>query len=332
MQETESLVEETKIPPSTSIRIRTENGETKNQFRHFKVILIVLAVSFLTIVVLCLFNQSMQNLSTLSTSSSFIGSNGTELTNKQIQIQNYKRGKSLIGNVHITHHAGTTMCNAMRQAGKSPDFACISSKSWSYQDTAINVEAIRPYFHFISQEYKNWGDLHKTNWEYNHLVSMIVMKHPIDRFLSGGKCGEFHALIVGDPSNSTQDLYWKYANSGCADNYALRVLANTSSCVNGTDTPLACLEGAKVLLRRFTYIMDAECFDDSLRALSDELELNITKIREQGKHTNQYNEEHRRERIGNATLYKFLQTRFRRDIELYEWSKAQSIVKCKSLG
>jgi hypothetical protein len=269
----------------------------------------------------------------------------TEPTNKQIQIQNYKHGRSLIMNVHITHHAGTTMCNAMKQAGKSPAFACMRgsndeefnntkkfnidhTNSWSYQDTAINVEAIRPYFHYISMEYRGWGNLHRHNWEYDHIVSTIVMKHPIDRFLSGGKCGEFHALSLGDPSNSTQDSYWKYANSRCADNYALRVVTNTSSCVNGANTSLACLEGAKDLLRRFTYIIDAECFDDSLKALIDELELNVTTIRDKGKHTNKYNEEHRRQRIGNATLYKFLQDRFRRDIELYEWSKAQSIVKC----
>ena len=35
-----------------------------------------------------------------------------------------------------------------------------------------------------------------------------------------------------------------------------------------------------------------------------------------------------RDRIANDTLFEYLQTRFRSDIELYEWSKTQSIVRC----
>eukprot|EP00984_Skeletonema_dohrnii_P003441 scaffold1167_cov108-Skeletonema_dohrnii-CCMP3373.AAC.1 len=74
-------------------------------------------------------------------------------------------------------------------------------------------------------EYRSWDKtLHQTNWEYENLVSMIVMRNPLERFLAGGKCGVFQTKIPGDTSNETQDLYWEYANSGCADNYALRVL------------------------------------------------------------------------------------------------------------
>ena len=47
----------------------------------------------------------------------------------------------------------------------------------------------RPYFHFKSMEYISFGNLHKTNWEDKDLVSMIVMRDPLERFLAGGKCG-----------------------------------------------------------------------------------------------------------------------------------------------
>jgi hypothetical protein len=57
---------------------------------------------------------------------------------------------------------------------------------------------------------------------------MIVMRDPLERFMSGGKCGSFHKSLPDDPTNDTQELYWEYANSDCADNYALRVLANES--------------------------------------------------------------------------------------------------------
>ena len=102
----------------------------------------------------------------------------------------------------------------------------IENKNPSYNDTAAWVKFWRPYFHFTSIEYRSFGNLHKTNWEYENLVSMIVMKDPLGRFLSAGKCGSFHMLP--DPTEDTQDLYWEYANSVCADNYALRGLTNES--------------------------------------------------------------------------------------------------------
>jgi hypothetical protein len=35
-----------------------------------------------------------------------------------------------------------------------------------------------------------------------------------------------------------------------------------------------------------------------------------------------------KDRFGNDTLYEYVKRRFRRDIELYEWSKERSIVVC----
>jgi len=90
----------------------------------------------------------------------------------------------------------------------------------------------RQYYHFVSGEYGSWEKtLHHTNWEYENLVSMIVMRNPMERFLAGGKCGGFQTKIPDDPSNETQDLYWEYANSGCADNYALKVLTREVSLI-----------------------------------------------------------------------------------------------------
>ena len=54
------------------------------------------------------------------------------------------------------------------------------------------------------------------DFEYPNLVSMIVMRDPLERFLAGGKCGKFHAnkihALGGDPSPSNQDNYWLYAS------------------------------------------------------------------------------------------------------------------------
>ncbi|KAL7527003.1 hypothetical protein ACHAWF_001995 [Thalassiosira exigua] len=272
---------------------------------------------------------------------------------KQQQITNYIKGTAIILTIHIVHHAGTSVCAQMKKVGPSPDFACIGSGRggrndpiWpseeeieasgfgkhgiethlDYNETELWVRFWRLYFHFVSMEYRNFGNLHAFNWEYENLVSMIVMRDPLERFLSGGKCGGFQHKIPKDPTNETQDLYWEYANSDCVDNFALRVLTNKSHCENGENTSITCLESAKELLSRFTFLLDKSCLDDSMVALGNALNLNITNYgfesRLKGRHGPI------RTRFGNDTLYDHVRRRFRRDIELYEWSKERSIVVC----
>ena len=256
---------------------------------------------------------------------------------KELQVQNYIEGRALMLNVHVTHHAGTVFCAKIGHVGptyKTPDFACMGgdnwpsniphSKSWSYNDTATMVDSLRPFFHMISWEYRYFGNLHQTNWEYENLVSVIVMRHPIDRFLAGGKCGR-----RGEHREpSTPQEWWEYAESKCADNYALRVLAPNKDCCNGANTSLEDLEGAKNLLRRFTFVMDQECLDDSLLVFAKIMDLPLeASSLKTGLHKIHPPAQ---ERIANDTLYHFLENKFRRDIELYEWSKTISLVNCSA--
>jgi len=64
-------------------------------------------------------------------------------------------------------------------------------------------------------------------------------------------------------------------------------------------------------------------------ALGDALNLTITKEGFDGR----LHKAHppTRDRFGNDTLYEYVKKRFRRDIELYEWSKERSIVVCNDL-
>jgi len=272
---------------------------------------------------------------------------------KQQQIANFIKGNdTLLLNIHVTHHAGTFLCSTMRLVGPSPAFACMfpvlpggdsTHQVWPpnvstkrtyvpYNDTESYVSLFRPYFYYMSWEFRKWGNLQPTNWEYEKLISMIVMRDPIERFLAGGKCGRFHEAIHEDPTNETQHLYWEYANDKCSDNYALRVLTDNAGYVMGSNTTAATLESAKTLLKRFTFVLDQECLEDSVIALNDALHLNITE--NMSSKTSRFHHHHTlstRERIGNDTLYDFLQDRFRRDIELYEWSKTISILKCREL-
>lgn len=170
------------------------------------------------------------------------------------------------------------------------------------------------------------------NWEYPKLVSMIVMRHPLDRFLAGGKCGGFHNSVINeadpDPENEeVQRLYWEYANSACADNYALRVLAGSNRC--NEENMEGCFQSAKTLLNRFTFILDEDCLDESMEAMSRQLGLHVTSEGfESRKHHYHLTAQ---ERIKNETLYDFLLHKFHYDIELYEWSKKKSVMKCRDL-
>ena len=64
-------------------------------------------------------------------------------------------------------------------------------------------------------------------------------------------------------------------------------------------------------------------------AMGKVLNLNITE-KDFDKHFHHVHVGSVRERLNNDTLYEYLQQRFRRDIELYEWSKNQSIIQCHS--
>ena len=257
------------------------------------------------------------------------------------QIENYINGTALIYSTHITHHAGTFLCGAMSKLGPTPSSAChggdnwptnisITSKrfEWYLNPTSVMVEQLRPYFHFINSEHSRWAMLQNSiDFEYENLLSIIVMRHPIDRFLAGGKCGKFHQTIRGDPTGTPEDNieWWEYANSDCADNYALRILAPEGDCCTEDD-----LSATKALLKRYTFIIDQDCLDESLEALEDKLNLTSPPDVDSFQHLHKVHAS-ARERIGNETLWQFLNQKFQYDIALYEWSKKHSIVKCSAL-
>jgi len=267
------------------------------------------------------------------------------------QIENFCNGNGMIVSIHIVHHAGTTLCNAMRQTNVStPSFACMSDKEkyprdayikypnrvypWrNHSETNLMISLLQPVFQFVSWEFSYWPNLHgRINWEHSNLVSMIVMRDPLERFLSRGKCDIFHTSIQDDPNPSNQDEYWKYANSNCSLNFAMRVLTEKKHGLNMYGASE--LEGeeqlasAKRLLQRFTLIIDQACFTDAMPAIGNELNLQLDM---RTKKLDNFHHQHKpsvRERFANDTLYKYVKHRFRYDIALYEWAKTQSIVQC----
>jgi hypothetical protein len=253
---------------------------------------------------------------------------------KVTQVENYRKGAGLLLNFHITHHAGTSLCAWARSNGPVPSFACMEGDNipselflstskwapWSYNDTDNYVSGLRRYFHFFSWEWQCRRphpprSINATNWEHPNLVSVIVMRNPIDQLMTSA------GVEVG---NGTAQEWWEYANSDCTDNYALRYILFYEKCCNGTNTSQQQVELAKSYLKRFTFIMDMDCFDKSVEKLSSIL--NLTYVR------NMINAHpHRpspRERMNNDTLYSYIVKRNAKAIELYEWAKKHSLVIC----
>ena len=82
-------------------------------------------------------------------------------TTKDLQISNYIEGNALLLSVHITHHAGTSICKVMKKLGPVPSFACMANnnddnpwsndtltkdekKSWTHNNTANYTQSFRP--------------------------------------------------------------------------------------------------------------------------------------------------------------------------------------------
>ena len=253
-------------------------------------------------------------------------------THKLMQIQNYKTGQSIIVNFHITHHAGTTLCDWARGNGPVAPFACMGGNitppdlgnsmsslttPWYFNETDYWIRRVRPVFHFISWEHgriRLRRSLNATNWEHPRLVSIIVMRNPMDRLLT-----EVGAHYV---KNGTPEEWWDYARHSETNNYALKAITTYEGCCNDKNTPGLFLETAKSYIQRFTFVMDMDCLDESLKVLSSILGLNDTV--KPGKH-----HPSARERINNDTLYDYLVRRNTNDIELYKWAKERSLVKCE---
>ncbi|KAI2500717.1 hypothetical protein MHU86_13745 [Fragilaria crotonensis] len=253
-------------------------------------------------------------------------------THKLIQIQNYKNGHALIVNFHITHHAGTTLCRLARDNGPVPQFACMGGRNfpprlkrylsskftpWYSNETDNSIEKIRPVYHYVSWEYDLKPlnrSLKDTNWEHPKLVSIIVMRNPMDRLLTD--VGRKQHVV-----NGTSEEWWEYAQTIETNNYALRTITSFEGCCNGSNTPNSYLGSAKTYLQRFTFIIDMDCLDESLTVMSSILGFNNTAKPGMRRPS-------ARERIQNDTLYDYLLRRNAMDIALYQWAKERSLVKC----
>jgi hypothetical protein len=274
-------------------------------------------------------------------------------------------------NIHITHHAGTHLCHVLGYNGDpngprgSPAFACMSDKSnlmngtfpgdypWSQDTVSSNIQSVRPFFHFISWEfsYPNRNPLEPVDWEDPHLVSIVAVKHPVDRFLSfikDGRCAQelgYQDMFAethkaGNYSALNHTDWWRCARGEVdhpkviptvADNYGLRILAD-GGCCQGADTDRKHLEYAKTLVDRMTVVLDVECLNDGITALANLTGIALDLVGNKQLATKMQSTKHvhasARERIGHDDVYEYLLEKNQLEIEFYEWAKTKSLVQC----
>ena len=263
---------------------------------------------------------------------------------RQRQMKNYRDGKALIINVHITHHAGTTFCFEMNRWGPVPSFACMGGNNWNQtalpphgdrpwanNATEERTDLLRSHFHMISWEFGEFPKppLSETKWESEHLVSVYITRNPLDRLLSGDADANRQ---FGTLEDRTLDQWWAYSNSTHTDNFALNRLTG-GSCVDGDQTPESCLEKGKGLLSRFTVVLDQECLSESIMAFARLMDKSPPdqKTSRTYKKVPKSAVSNARDRIKSDEVYEYLVKRNKRDIAMYEWSKGISLVRCDEL-
>jgi len=232
---------------------------------------------------------------------------------------NNTKTDKLVVSIHITHHAGTFLCHAAEyNQVPIPTKACMTKGL-----TDLDFSKWKRLYGYFAVEYRKPPKklLTAGHWERDDVVSVVIMRNPMDRLLAGDAISE---AIYGKPPTRTAQQWWDYAHDDAfTNNYALRVFS-------GGDVSEVGLTKAKSLLNRMTYIMDQACLNDNMAKLGDILGWDMTRLfyRFRSKQRILQTRPSARERIANDTLYDFLVERNKHDIELYEWSKKQSLVVC----
>ena len=163
------------------------------------------------------------------------------------------------------------------------------------------------------------------DWESPRVVSLLIVRDPIERLLSGD--GVVTSLFGDHRSEQgrTAAQWWAYANNNAfTKNYQLCILSNMVE----TSLPEA-LQKAKQLTKRFTFVLDQACLDANLLMLARLLDWERPTSRQlDWNFLMRKNRPTVAQEINNATLLAYLQTRNQADIEFYNRAKQLSLVQC----
>jgi hypothetical protein len=187
---------------------------------------------------------------------------------------------------------------------------------------------VREHFHAWSWEYGKIPDppLKGVDWEDPSVLSVIVMREPMERSLAGD--GWVNKNFGAVEVNRTLEQWWGLAESYMTNNFALDRLT-AANCAFGENTGEACLDEAKALLSRFTVVLDTACLTEGLEALEKLLGFSAMEYPKERLH---HKHPSVRDRLPNEEIYNFIERRMQRDIELYNFSKTLRLVDCDAIA
>jgi len=230
------------------------------------------------------------------------------------QIRNFKEKRAIM--IAVEDGAGTYMCDYMRHVGNIPhqDFSCSHGASGPlvYNNTAERVALA-------------WHDgtdpMSEVNWEDPHIVSIFVMPNPFDLIQASRKSLEGTNHVRRKSGKSSEGV----AHSSTSSHSTLHRLTGVMCDDRGGNITESCFVEAKHALKRFTFVLNRECLAESVSALAKVLELP-----DPGTY-HAHRNERVQERTSRTEPNDFAFQRIQRDIELYEWSRSLSLVRCELL-
>ncbi|GKZ00583.1 hypothetical protein MPSEU_001010500 [Mayamaea pseudoterrestris] len=248
----------------------------------------------------------------------------------------------------------------------SPSFACMGLTAtdnvtaiehypapervpWSREETSRNIATVRKHFHFLNWEFGSpelahlKGPLSEADWENPNLVSVLVVREPLSRLLAiDGWVRRRHPTVSANTASRKEWMDYAMTPHNNTNNFALAILAG-NGCCQGKDTKVEHLAAAKEILSRMTFVIDIACLRDGLEEVAHILGFqarNVERRRLQSiDDTATPAAASRRDLKLHRTwpspkqrlppkIYDVLVERNRLDIELYEWAKEISVVRC----
>jgi hypothetical protein len=212
-------------------------------------------------------------------------------------------------------------------------------RPWNHTETGLNIPLVLQHYQMIAWEFgpvRKPNALRDTDWEHPNLLSVCIVRDPIERILSDDKNNEESEFygIHHSPVSQPLELWWKWANQ-TQSNFMVRRLAHAEGVhtrYSKIQLPYSThmLDQAKTMLKRMTIVLDIACLDESMQAL---LEVLTGSQKQDFQRTSKFlhhSYPSMEKRIPHKDIYAYLLQRNQMDVDLYEWVKQElpTLVRC----
>jgi hypothetical protein len=256
----------------------------------------------------------------------------------------FRRHQGLLLHLRLLHHGGESLCVDVGRAIGAPPIHCQWPKNdsetafpWRRNETSSRIQQILNASSTPPQHYRmmSWNVSDnistsntttpsrsvqwttETDWEHPQLVSVLVVRHPLQRLLATdtGYLGQTYPDIQTETAN--RSVWWAFARDPINENWMIRQLVPSNTIFQGR----AGLLQAQALARRMTFVLDMECLNEGLQALAEVLGFDLHPSRRPRHHIPSH-------RIPYPDVQELLERRNAMDMEFYIWCKTIRLVQC----